>query len=179
MDHQYSSNTGRTASRTPEKAPEAMDNLSKSAADLKAGVTAAATEQFTKAKAAAEELKDQATEKLQSTISDQKNVGAELLHAIADSMNGAAREFDSSIPQIAGYIRRTAEQVDGLSSTVRDKDLRELYAQAEGFARKQPALVFGGAVILGFAALRFLKSTRGQTASTNDRPTSHTTSGAA
>jgi hypothetical protein len=36
--------------------------------------------------------------------------------------------------------------------------MRELAAEVQDFARKQPTLFFGGAVILGFAALRFFKS---------------------
>ena len=42
---------------------------------------------------------------------------------------------------------------------MRERDVRELVGEVQDFARKQPTLFFGGAVILGFAALRFLKST--------------------
>ena len=41
---------------------------------------------------------------------------------------------------------------------MREKDVRQLVGEVQDFARRQPTLFFGGAVLLGFAALRFLKS---------------------
>jgi hypothetical protein len=41
--------------------------------------------------------------------------------------------------------------------------VRELVGEVQDFARRQPTLFFGGAVVLGFAALRFLKSTAPKT----------------
>ena len=73
-------------------------------------------------------------------------------------MNRAANEFENDLPQAAHYIRQASEQVSGFADTVRQRDMRELAAEAQDFARKQPTLFFGGAVILGFAALRFFKT---------------------
>ena len=36
--------------------------------------------------------------------------------------------------------------------------MRDLVGELTDFARRRPTLVFGGAMLLGFAALRFLKS---------------------
>jgi hypothetical protein len=48
--------------------------------------------------------------------------------------------------------------MQGVADTIRERDVRELVGDVQEFARQQPTLFFGGAVILGFAALRFLKS---------------------
>ena len=72
-----------------------------------------------------------------------------------------ARRMNSrpSLPQAAHYIRQASEQMQGVADTVRQRDVRELVGEVQDFARRQPTLFFGGAVVLGFAALRFLKST--------------------
>jgi hypothetical protein len=36
--------------------------------------------------------------------------------------------------------------------------MHDLVGEVQDFAKRQPTLFFGGAVVLGFAALRFLKS---------------------
>ena len=62
------------------------------------------------------------------------------------------------MPQAAQYIRQASEQIQSVAEVVRERDMRELVGEVENFARRQPTLFFGGAMILGFAALRFLKS---------------------
>jgi hypothetical protein len=98
----------------------------------------------------------------------QKSLGADYIGALAGAMNRAAGEFDTELPQAAHYIRQASEQVSGFADTVRQRDIRELAAEVQDFARKQPTLFFGGAVILGFAALRFFKSA----SATPERPRS-------
>jgi hypothetical protein len=99
-----------------------------------------------------------ATGKVQSALNEQKTASADYLGTIANAVQRAAGEFESAVPQAAQYIRQTAGQIETVASAVRQRDMRELVGEVQEFARRQPALFFGGAVILGFAALRFLKS---------------------
>jgi hypothetical protein len=77
---------------------------------------------------------------------------------VAQAVQRAAGEFESDVPQAAQYIRQAAGQIETVSNAVRQRDMRELVGEVQEFARRQPTLFFGGAVILGFAALRFFKS---------------------
>ena len=44
---------------------------------------------------------------------------------------------------------------------MRNRDMSEIVGNVQAFARKQPTAFFGAAVLLGFAAVRFIKSGSG------------------
>jgi uncharacterized protein YukE len=106
----------------------------------------------------AKELASGAAGQLQDTVRSQRTAGADYIGSVAAATERAAAEFDQAMPQAAHYIRQASEQIQSMADTVRERDVRELVSEVETFARRQPTLFFGGAVILGFAALRFLKS---------------------
>ena len=121
-------------------------------------VTKAAKDQATELGTAAKDLANDATGKVKSAMNEQKAAGADYIGSIAQAVNRAAGEFDSDVPQAAQYIRQAAGQIENVANAVRERDVRELVDEVQDFARRQPTLFFGGAVILGFAALRFFKS---------------------
>ena len=88
----------------------------------------------------------------------QKTASADYLGTIAQAVKRAAGEFKNDVPQAARYISQAAEQIETVANSVRQHDMRELVGEVQEFARRQPTLFFGGAMILGFAALRFFKS---------------------
>ena len=73
-------------------------------------------------------------------------------------MRRAAREFDTDLPIAGTYIRKAAKQVEGVSDGIRTGNLNDLVQSAQSFARKQPTAFLGIAVLAGFGAVRFLKS---------------------
>jgi hypothetical protein len=128
------------------------------AGEVKETVQRAVTEHAEAVKGAAADMASDTRQKVESAAMHQKSLGADYIGALAGAMNRAAGEFETELPQAAHYIRQASEQVSGFADTVRQRDIRELAAEVQDFARKQPTLFFGGAVILGFAALRFFKS---------------------
>jgi hypothetical protein len=58
----------------------------------------------------------------------------------------------------AAYGRQAAAGVEDLAAWIREKSLPEVWQEAETYARRQPAVAFGGAVAAGFLLARFLKS---------------------
>jgi hypothetical protein len=58
----------------------------------------------------------------------------------------------------ARYVSEAADGLQRLSEAVRGRDVRDLIAEVEDFARRQPAVFVGGAVAAGFILSRFLKS---------------------
>jgi len=141
-----------------EQAKQAASDLKDNAADLADSVAQTAKQEAAKIGAAATEMLHDASDKVKSAVSEQKAAGADYLDTVARAIHRAAREFEADVPQAAHYIRRAGGQVSSVASAVRQGDLRDLVAEVEEAARRQPALFFGGALVLGFVALRFLKS---------------------
>ena len=107
---------------------------------------------------AAKDVASQATDKLKDAVSDRKASGAEYVGTLADIMRRAAREFDTDLPIAGTYIRKAADQVDGVSEGIRNGNLNDLVRKAQSFARRQPTAFLGIAVLAGFGVVRFLKS---------------------
>jgi methyl-accepting chemotaxis protein len=114
---------------------------------------------------AAKELASDAAAQVQDAMQRQRATGADYISSLAAAAQRAANEFEGSLPQAAQYIRQASGQIQHVADVVRERDMRELVDEVESFARRQPGLFFGGAVILGFAALRFLKSSSPKVAS--------------
>jgi len=105
----------------------------------------------------AKDLASQAGEKLLSSVEGQKAAGADFISGMAGAIRRAANEF-GEVPKAAQYIRLAADQIDTVSDAFRRRDLNQLVADVQGFARRQPTAFLGAAVLVGFAAVRFLKT---------------------
>jgi len=147
------SNAGLT-----EQVRQVANDLKQTASTVADSVTNAAKQEADEIGNAAKDILDDTTEKMKSAVSEQKKAGAEYLDKVAHAIHRAAGEFDADVPQAARYIRRAGSELSTVAKAVGQRDVRELITEVEDVARRQPALFFGGAVILGFAALRFLKS---------------------
>jgi hypothetical protein len=164
------SNIDTYASGTPKKGlGTKTEGLVKQAQDLGRDLKGQACEFTQKAtdtvKAQAGNLTDQAKEvasnageKLLASVSDQKAAGADYVGNVANIIRRTAYEFDSEMPQAGHYIRKAAAQIENVSEAMRNKNMSEIVGNVQDFARKQPTAFFGAAVLLGFAAVRFLKS---------------------
>jgi hypothetical protein len=106
----------------------------------------------------AKDLASQAGEKLLSSVEEQKTAGADFVTGMAGAIRRAANEFDKDVPQAASYIRLAADQIDTASDAFRRRDLSQLVADVQWFARRQPTAFLGAAVLAGFAVVRFLKT---------------------
>jgi hypothetical protein len=150
-----------TSTSRPDLAGQAKNmarDLKAKASDVADVVTRAAKDNASQMGDAALDMAKQAKDKAEAVASRQKSAGADYIDSIAQAASRAANEFESELPQAARYIRQASEQIQGVANNVRERDMRELVGEVQEFARRQPTLFFGGALILGFAALRFLKS---------------------
>jgi hypothetical protein len=80
-----------------------------------------------------------------SLAQDLRNVGDQLRES--GTVGGAA-----------GYVDQGAELVDRLAQYLQDADSDRLIGDLEQYARQQPLAIAGAALVLGFAASRFLKT---------------------
>lgn len=116
----------------------------------------AAAEVKHQAKNLAGQAKQQATTQLagqKERATDQLGSITTALHETSDNL----RKQDQDT--IAGYVEEAAGQIDRLSHYLRDHTVTELLTEAERYARREPALFMGGAMLLGLVGARFLKST--------------------
>lgn len=71
----------------------------------------------------------------------------------------------------AAWVRAGVNQIRKMSDRWRDRDPREIMADIERFARRQPVAFLGGAILLGFVSARMLRSAASSRGS-RQRPTS-------
>jgi len=151
----------RDVSGSPmQKVSELADAFKRQATGVTQDVTRQVKEQASQLAENAKEAASGAGDKLRNAVEDQKNAGADFVSGIAGAVRRAAGEFDGQIPQAGDYIRRAAEQIDGASEALRQRDLGQLLQGVQDFARRQPTFFLGVTVLAGFTAVRFLKSSK-------------------
>src|SRR4051794_24030018 len=106
----------------------------------------------------AKDVASQATDKLKQAVDGQKSAGADYVGSLAGTIRRAAKEFDADLPIAGTYIRKAAEQVEGVADSIRAGNFNDLLRETKSFARRQPTAFLGLAVLAGFGAVRFLKS---------------------
>jgi ElaB/YqjD/DUF883 family membrane-anchored ribosome-binding protein len=94
-----------------------------------------------------------------SQISQQKDRATEGLTSLAQAVRQSTQSLrDNQQGTVAQYVERAADRIEQFSTTLRERDLKELARDAERFARRQPAVFIGAAFAAGVLAARFLKS---------------------
>jgi hypothetical protein len=140
------------------KASEMVREIKSQAEDLKGLASDAFAENASQVKQSGSGFAQTATRKVEDVLTNQKAMGADYIASLAQAAERAANEFDNELPQAAQYIRQASHTMSGVADQIREREVRDLLGEVTDFARRQPTLVFGGAMLLGFAALRFLKS---------------------
>jgi hypothetical protein len=102
---------------------------------------------------------EQARESTRAALDSQKGRAAEGLGSVASALRSTGRQLNDQGQDAFGqYAERAAEKVDAMANQLRNKGVDELVYEAERFARREPELFLGGAVVLGLLAARFLKA---------------------
>jgi hypothetical protein len=157
-------NTGSLEAKAQGVAKQAREfgrDVTDQAKELTQSATDAMKTQADNLKETAKEVASNAGEKLRASVVEQKAAGADYVGNVANIIRRTAYEFDTEIPQAGQYIRKAASQLENVSQAMRNRDMAEIVGNVQDFARKQPTAFFGAAVLLGFAAVRFLKSGSG------------------
>jgi hypothetical protein len=94
-----------------------------------------------------------------SQLSAQKDKATDGLGSVAQAVRQTTQNLrDQQHDTVAQYVERAADQIERISEGLKNKDVTELFADAQRLARQQPALFIGGAFALGLVGARFLKS---------------------
>lgn len=111
------------------------------------------------------QVAERAQQAATSQATARKDQAVDTLGAVAEALRQVGRQLrDQDQGAIAGYGDQAAERVDRVAGYLRERDVRDIVGEVEGFARRQPALFLSGAFTLGLVAARFLKSSGQQAA---------------
>jgi hypothetical protein len=100
-------------------------------------------------------------------LNDQVEQGADMVAHFANATKKAADELANDAPQSARLVRGVANRLDDYADGLRDQSIDDLMRSASDFTRRQPAMVFGLAAVVGFFALRTFKSASARSISPN------------
>ena len=121
---------------------------------------------YDQAKSTAGQAYGVATKRASEVLDEKKEVLTGGLTSVADSIKqfgetlNKTEEKNPITETAAKYTNGLAEQIESVSNYFERKDVKDMIADVETFARKYPAYFIGGAVAVGFLAARFLKSSQ-------------------
>jgi len=132
---------------------------SKSGADKSVGEKAkeAATIATQEAKAKVQDVADTVATEAGNYAGQAKDAAADEVKGVASALRTAAEEMRSGSPQERTFSQ-IAEGLADASDAMRDKDLGEMIGAVTDFAKRNPMVFLGSAVLVGFAATRFAKA---------------------
>jgi hypothetical protein len=114
-------------------------------------------------------IREQAGGRIREFADDGKTRASDALDEFSRIVEEAAESIEERLGgQYSPYARRAAEAVSGFATTLRDRDVDQLYDDARGFVRKSPALALGVAAALGFVAVRLVRAGLPQSADSSD-----------
>ena len=124
-----------------------------------------ARDKFKEAADAAKDMASGTVDQIQGQAREQQRSGADFIERFAGNIREAARAFENDVPFAARGINSAAEYVEDAAEKIRNGSFRDLVDNATDFAKRQPAAFLGVSVLAGFAAVRFLKASGGDSPS--------------
>ena len=115
------------------------------------------------AKEATGEIVSQVQQRAGSQLTRQREAAATDLSSVVDAVRrfGESLGGDENGPiarYAAEYGDKAADSLERLSTYIREQDPKRLLGDVQNFGRRRPALLLGGAFLLGFAGARLIKS---------------------
>jgi hypothetical protein len=111
------------------------------------------------AQGAAGQIADQAKQQATSQLESQKGRAVDSLVSVAQALRQTGQHLhEQQQDPVGGYVDQAAERVERMTNYLRTRDVPQIVAETQDFARRQPGLFLAGAVALGFMGARFLIS---------------------
>ena len=144
---------------------DAGSEVKQRAGDALRASTDMAREKFKEAADAAQNMASGTAEQVGDHARDKQRSSADFIERLAGNIREAGRAFENDVPFAARGIDSAADYVDDAAEKIRNGSFRDLVDGATDFAKRQPAAFLGISVLAGFAAIRFLKASGGQSSS--------------
>jgi hypothetical protein len=98
-------------------------------------------------------------ERAGAQLATQKDKATDGLGTIAQAFKRTTRELrEQRHDTLAEYVERAADELERLSTGIRNRDIGAMFRDAQSMARRQPAIFVGSAFAIGLLGARFLKS---------------------
>jgi hypothetical protein len=111
----------------------------------------------------------QAQDAASNMLEQRKSQAAGSLGTIADALRQTGQHLqDQDQGTFGQFAQRAAEEIDNFSNDLQNKSVGEMMDGVQNFARRDPQLFLGGAVVLGLLAARFLKASGQRQTSSQD-----------
>jgi hypothetical protein len=108
----------------------------------------------------ASNLASRGSEQAKGQLANQKHQASQRLTPVQTALRETGHQLrNQGQGPVADYVERAADQVERLSTYLRETDVDEIMEEVRSFARRRPGLFLGGGAAIGFFATRFLKST--------------------
>jgi hypothetical protein len=102
-------------------------------------------------------------ERADAQLRTQKDKATDGIGTIARAIRGTTQELrEQQHDTLAQYVDRAADELERLSSRLKNKDVGNLFQDAQKLARRQPVVFVGAAFAIGLLGARFLKSSAPQ-----------------
>jgi hypothetical protein len=163
-NHSETERDGPATRSSGEGLKESKETLAKGGEQMKDEAARATAE----VRQRGSEIASTAVEQAETYAYEQKKAGAQHVANFARAVERAADELEGSSPELAQYAHSAASTVSRFSDTLRQSNVRELLDEANDFARREPALFFGAAIVAGMALSRFLRSSAERGATTEN-----------
>jgi hypothetical protein len=162
-------NTG-SSQNLKDQIADAGAEMKQRAGDAMRASADIARDKFKEAANAAKDVASGTADRLQDQTRQQQRTGADFIERFAGNIREAARAFENDAPFAARGINSAAEYVQDSAEKIRNGSFRDLVDSATDFAKRQPAAFLGISVLAGFAAVRFLKASGGESSSQGSDP---------
>lgn len=104
-------------------------------------------------------LTGQASDKAREYADDGKTRATGLLQNLAEILADASGSVEDKLGgQYAGVGRKASDSIKSLASTIDERSIDDLMADARAFVQRSPAVAIGIAALLGFAVARVVRS---------------------
>lgn len=104
-------------------------------------------------------LTGQAGDKAREYADEGKGKATGLLQNLAEILADASGSVEDKLGgQYAGVGRKASDSIKSLASTIDERSVDELVADARAFVERSPAIAIGIAALLGFAVARVVRS---------------------
>lgn len=177
-----SSSGGQTGAAAQAKKSPTVDGKPGQAMGMERKGNGSATGLVDQIKTTASDAYGTATTKATEKIEEQKSNLSSGLSSVADNIrklgdNLTESDTPDGVTKIAAeYSGTAADKIEQVAQYFDQHDLNAMFRDAQNFARRNPAVILGGAFALGFLAARFLKSSQPRTrAAAAGRPFSQNT----
>jgi hypothetical protein len=101
-----------------------------------------------------DQLRNQATDRL----ADQKDRAVASLSTVVEAVRQAGRQLAEKNSTVATIAETTATHLERWSSTLKQREVPQLFDDLKQYARRRPGVFLGVSAAAGLLAVRFLKS---------------------